>query len=169
MVISFKSKFKDPSNRIELVRLFRRCATNEFIRSKGRSSPMAGRVLPAERGTTTGVGCCSAPGLFLGGADCAVRRPCGARGARRGCRSSCGKSISVACASSPASRVEIWLQIFASESFDAGSTQWADWIKGLIARIVLYGEVTTSSSRDGHTHETKRKTSGIKSSKLSKM
>lgn len=44
MVISFKSKFKDPSNRIELVRLFRRCATNEFIRSKGRSSPMAGRL-----------------------------------------------------------------------------------------------------------------------------
>lgn len=37
IVISFKSRFSDPSNLMELVRLFSRWATKEFIRSKGRS------------------------------------------------------------------------------------------------------------------------------------
>ena len=39
IVISFKSKLRDPSNRIELVKLFSRWATKEFILSKGRSVP----------------------------------------------------------------------------------------------------------------------------------
>ena len=45
MVISFRSKLSDPSNRIELVRLFSMWATNEFILSKGRSVPtLRGRL-----------------------------------------------------------------------------------------------------------------------------
>jgi hypothetical protein len=33
--------------------------------------------------------------------------------------------------------MEIWLQMFANESLEAGSTQWADWISGRIARMLL--------------------------------
>lgn len=49
-----------------------------------------------------------------------------ASGARRGCRSSDGRSVRVAwTASSPVSLVEIWLQMFAKESLEVGRTQCA--------------------------------------------
>lgn len=51
MVISFRSKFSDPSNRMELVRLFSKWATKEFMRSKGRSCP-TGRLKWAKTITT---------------------------------------------------------------------------------------------------------------------
>mmetsp|Transcript_10638 Transcript_10638/g.19301 ORF Transcript_10638/g.19301 Transcript_10638/m.19301 type:complete len:227 (-) Transcript_10638:100-780(-) len=151
MVISFKSRFKEPSNRMELVRLFNRCATREFIRSKGFSAPSGTDPPPPASAllltAAAEEGCDALPGGSeelpaparrplprCGGCASSNARSRAARGGRGGMtRSSCGSVVRdcfVACD-------EIWLQMLASASLEMGKTQCAQFMSEFNDKIVL--------------------------------